>query len=1013
MGESRWDHELFQFLDVRQQSNEPAQLTLVRRDVYKSDKQPLASHMDRLHKQHLQDFQQQRPAIRVTMSTLKEEFKQMCREVEGLRLPEREAAASMDLSSLLTSQREAIYAYTLPAPKYYKILNDQLHEARNAVAEPKLNLWQEYLYQFDTGLARLRDSQRKRGHVAKKLYRLAFLPEVIAAEHFSPDSDHDDVVFKAFSSSTTSELVARTFFEEQKLDPENRGKVPVVFELDEVASSEAVDIRWLSKIRGEQEWVIPAYFRAKVVACEDATDFGPGVRRVHLRGLRRLPQLSSVVDWQEGVSVSQLLGLAVLLCSQQLVPGYESLGLAGDLSNAGLSLAMSLVRLEDLMHGATKPEDPEWFTPLVAAGLVGGGVGVAVEVAVVGLAAVSGVGFLLAGLFALTATVAYLSSGEKRQEDQSRSRLHAAAASWCEQLKSVGGEVRGDLEQEGPAGLLAQFFRGFFEGEMLHKATSVLQPGELGRLLHVADPVWSQEIANQTLFSHIEDYREKLYAGHLKVSGQGLPSISDLLDSDLDPEALRGRLVLACGQVEEAIVQRLAETLAPHLVQPLMAPGGGFQSLGSPCLTRLVKHALIARSRALATGEASLDSIYSRCTQQLAADFDLKRRKPPELLVVHEIARLAVLRSQARAHAAAQPPEQQSSQERVWMKSFAKMLVETNLIEKLVEVVPAFKADSFTCDSWCWAPAPQRLCQYAPSAHQGPILHPVLAAIAVGNRVLESATSHANAVPDVPISSLKTLASLDLLRLRLSRTRVVLPLGEPDAGKTTIVKHSFNLDLTAGYNEDQRTSFLSFHRCPDISLDSSELLFGDSPGFGEEGAELQSRNDAVWAASRFALNEKLRDMMLVLVVLRSGRDVKVGVNELVAELVATGTSVLIVFTFADESFKKRNSTPPKGTKRSDPVWLQECARRVQEEDQERVDRLLGGPQHGLRQPSVLYTCFFGPFSEVEQDDDDDAQEVVSEWLVQAFRAHFPLVSPLQLREEVLRHFGALGAADTA
>lgn len=1005
MSEARRDHELFHYVDVREQVNVPAQLALVRRGVYKNDDgRSLRDHMELVHTDNHKDFRKERW---ISVAELNSHFQAVCDKVA--RDGTRAAPDHIVAANLTSSEKVAIYAYTLEKPPYYEILNSALHKCENAKHNPKLNAWQGFLFHFDTGLSKIRESQHKCGHRPPQLYRVAWIPNTAVEKYFSPSKIGQQVLFKA-PSSTSTRILSQEFYKEQKNKDVNKGKTCIVLVLDEVASSEAVDIHQLSSFVHEDEWLLPAYFRATLGQMADAPDIGEGVRKIQLHGLRQLPQLRSICDWQGSagvpsvLSISRLLGLAVMLSAKPPgSPGDSNQTPGGRVEDHCESLLASLVSIEHFMMTSTEPQDFDWLRMFFAT-LTGAGVGVGVEVGVVGVAALSALGAALGAFIAAGGFVAF--HFMRADAKHPMPTLDAAAKHWDKELESVMKDAQAEMHREGDHGFVVQFFRGLVEERILRNWASRLQEGQLSRLLRISDEMVPSSQVIQEIMKEMKNYQDSVSISSgmshaaMRISAGGPQAL--LNPTRHDVEQLQRMICKACGNIEEVIQEKLADAIAPEVAE--------CSNLGleQTIATRCMKRGLIARCHVLSETEYPHEVAYDDWAKTQADEAISLLKKGEHLCspapeVVSGILQRALARStqimSCVVHEAVQSADetitQTADREKRWMKTFAKMLFETQLIEKMVEALKPFSESEHSMSAWPWAPKAACLQSYIPSSNSQSILHPVLASLAVGNEVFESPTSTGGA------PALKVLAHLDFLRLRLSRTRVVLPIGKPDAGKTTTMKYAFDLpDLRAGVTERDRTQFLSFRKsqCGNLQTDSSELLVGDAPGYGEGATHLQCRNDAVRVAAQFACDDSLREMMLVLVVLKSGRDVKESVDKLITELLQSGTAVMIIFTFADTCFLERVDSKDS----EDDDWMKECAQLVKEENSKRVERLTG---EGQNKPLVMYTCFSGPLSKVPQERRSRVQ--VEEVVKKAFHTHFSdvLKSPQELQEVVLQHFG--------
>lgn len=819
MSDSRWDAPLFLASgDVRQQANEPAQLTLVRRGAYIGTQKPLIESMAHVHQQH-EGLGDKKGFERVV--------NQVASWVKDGRFPSDTLAASAT-SFLDVGQMEAIHAYTLETPRYYWELNLLFYNSVNAQHDVRLNVWQEFLFQLDGGLQKLSSYQKQKGHMARRLYRVAWIPHEDVEAYFQ---EGKEVVFKAPTS--TSAVIQPGFYWTGVTSSFTGSKRCLLLEFDSVASSEALDIQLLSALKDEKEWLLPPFFRAVVKGRAEVTDSELGfstdprrpVLKVQLRGLRRLPPLQSVLDWHSGCSIPQLLGLTITLAAHS-----EDQGLSSSLTQA-LQQCEALASLVDAnlskcFHSAQLQTGGKigvaYSVMSIAAGVMAG---LLAATPVVGIVA----GLVYAGLGAgLLADV--LAGNSAKFQVQHGSRLEASARYWEEKVSELVPKIMEDLKQD-PA-------------RMWKQVEEHMVPLQLELNVGIA-----QE--NTALRRLVSMLIEAAFVGQLLSMSFSFPG-SRTARTEMGLEWMPQRAFIKTFQ-----------------------PDGWETPWLSPVVDSIIgANELLQRKRAGSTEQADQLSSFS-------SEKESGSSVPPDVLL---------------------------------------------------------------------------------------------------------------------------FANLDLLRLRLSRTRVVLPFGPPDAGKTTILKKAFDLDLANGLLEEGRTNRLSFHQSQVVHLESSELLVGDVPGYGDSKPE---RNNVVRIMSNFALDEKLSEMMLILLVIRSGRDVQQEFDVLVEELARTRAKFMVIFTHADRRFADIHLESPKGTKRKDEAWLRACAKKIQMED----EMWIASHLPNLR-PPVFYTCFSGAYSwpppkEKEEEDSDGPGEGPKPWLKDAFHKNFQEVlrTPGQLRSEVLEHFG--------
>lgn len=309
MSESRWAHGLFaNSADLREQANQPIQLTLVRRGVFEGTGELMES---------LAEVHQQHPELGDTRV-----FRQQVRSFvdEALRTGHFGYSPAPPVDLLKRGQMEAIRAYTLFRPRYFDSLNKLLYRSQNAVFDRGLNAWQEFLFNLDTGLMELQQRHVAEGTSERVLHRVAWIPEEMYEQHFRVNNP---VVFKGCASTSTE--ILESFYIEGLANPaEIEGKVCLVLEFDEVASRQAVDIRFLSAVQPENERLFPPCFRAKVVSDLPFEHFPSGlrpsrrpVRHLKLSGVDRVEAIPAILKWNGGISIEKLLELATFMAAHQ------------------------------------------------------------------------------------------------------------------------------------------------------------------------------------------------------------------------------------------------------------------------------------------------------------------------------------------------------------------------------------------------------------------------------------------------------------------------------------------------------------------------------------------------------------------------------------------------------------------------------------------------------------------------------------------------------------------------
>jgi len=118
----------------------------------------------------------------------------------------------------------------------------------------------------------------------------------------------------------------------------------------------------------------------------------------------------------------------------------------------------------------------------------------------------------------------------------------------------------------------------------------------------------------------------------------------------------------------------------------------------------------------------------------------------------------------------------------------------------------------------------------------------------VGDALFEPAPSH----EDRARCAKHACAWEDVLRIKLATSRVLAFMGEPDAGKTTVLEEVFGVKTKggAGRAEQFRTKEVTFYRHPDFEAGTCSAYVVDCPGFGDA---VHERNDIVRVVSHIAV----------------------------------------------------------------------------------------------------------------------------------------------------------------
>jgi len=139
-------------------------------------------------------------------------------------------------------------------------------------------------------------------------------------------------------------------------------------------------------------------------------------------------------------------------------------------------------------------------------------------------------------------------------------------------------------------------------------------------------------------------------------------------------------------------------------------------------------------------------------------------------------------------------------------------------------------------------------------------VNPAWVALVVGRAVLEPAESKAEA-------SCRCLAALDLLRVITSRIRLMVVLGLPDSGKTSLLNEVFGLRLDAGQGQAGATKFLTISEGPDFDKDKWPMLLVDIPGVKDV---IETRDDVIQMTMSMLEHDHIKDALMIVVVYASG-----------------------------------------------------------------------------------------------------------------------------------------------
>lgn len=227
--------------------------------------------------------------------------------------------------------------------------------------------------------------------------------------------------------------------------------------------------------------------------------------------------------------------------------------------------------------------------------------------------------------------------------------------------------------------------------------------------------------------------------------------------------------------------------------------------------------------------------------------------------------------------------------------------------------------------------------------------HHVNIALEVGDRVFEDLTLET----DKETAARQAVAIADLLRLRLSRVRILLPMGGPDAGKSTLLKKVYAVNVQAGLSSGSRTATLSLHQHPAHDPDYLPAYVMDVPGCG---AKLRARRDVVRLAVFLASHDSFAGMVSPLFLVKAGRPLESDTLAVARAVADAQCPVHYVVTHADKRFQERIEDADRLHEESrDPYW--------NTEDSAVIDRIAAEIRAEVRehlgQEPLFYACFDG------------------------------------------------------
>lgn len=251
----------------------------------------------------------------------------------------------------------------------------------------------------------------------------------------------------------------------------------------------------------------------------------------------------------------------------------------------------------------------------------------------------------------------------------------------------------------------------------------------------------------------------------------------------------------------------------------------------------------------------------------------------------------------------------------------------------------------------------------------------------------------------------RVVQAVQLQRLSLARTKLLLVAGVPDAGKTTLLREVFGLrHLKAGLAEEGRTDEVLFELHPRGDLRFRPVYLVDSPGFGD--GEHLHRNDMGRLLLRAC--DWLGSNVTLLWVLRAGRHTKDEAYRFVSGIAQSTQRLLVLVTHMDKLFEERyREAGPgwrdgilQGVPHRDPRWKQQRRVLMQElrsEVESTVRRTLQ-IEEGAQLPEMCFACLGGWMSRGVQDEEDEfAEPQPWPWAREELSDFFSMLSQDSLR----------------
>eukprot|EP00811_Abedinium_folium_P004950 NODE_14560_length_1101_cov_6.987680.p1 GENE.NODE_14560_length_1101_cov_6.987680~~NODE_14560_length_1101_cov_6.987680.p1 ORF type:complete len:347 (+),score=66.82 NODE_14560_length_1101_cov_6.987680:1-1041(+) len=213
------------------------------------------------------------------------------------------------------------------------------------------------------------------------------------------------------------------------------------------------------------------------------------------------------------------------------------------------------------------------------------------------------------------------------------------------------------------------------------------------------------------------------------------------------------------------------------------------------------------------------------------------------------------------------------------------------------------------------------------------------------------------------------VGNFGLLRQVMARSRIIIPLGLPDAGKSTFLKKVYGIRCATGLGRAGRTPAITLYPHPRFYEHNHAPIFvADVPGFGDV---IAARNDISRMLLSLAAIPAFRQSFVIMVLIPSGRPVLGQIKELTDKMDADGVYYEYFITKVDKVYEDRiEDTHNKfkeglegGTDMRQEAARREVARGILHDDREQVH---DKPHH--------YLCLAGWAAESDDDEDEETAQ---------------------------------------